>query len=250
MKKNTAILVCLIGIVSSLYAMEYEGSSTHEKHDVEEMSLHMALIEDPDYALELIKKHASDTAYLNEPNKSGKTPLHIACLHQRSEHIRALLLHGAVPTVADREGNTPLHYAAISGADDVIDALVNAGAVIDAQNSKGETPLYKAVGDEQVVVIEKLLQLGASPFVTDISGEDILTMIKRRVKWDFRDHKDQTHFDTIYDLCQRSVYGIQLNKIIAEEKKDQNPSYLFLLPHDLLAMIALYVAQQTNIYDV
>ena len=46
---------------------------------------------------------------LDQPNPSGRTPLHVSSLLNNGHATQLLLEHGANPNVQDAEGNTPLH---------------------------------------------------------------------------------------------------------------------------------------------
>ncbi|XP_041480671.1 uncharacterized protein LOC121428146 [Lytechinus variegatus] len=49
---------------------------------------------------------------IDSPDKEGKTPLMIACLHGLTDTVKSLLAHGADPNSKNvKDGNTPLHYA-------------------------------------------------------------------------------------------------------------------------------------------
>jgi palmitoyltransferase len=71
---------------------------------------------------------------IDEPDKSGNTPLHWA-VYQRDEFSTHILLKlGANPNAVNRDGHTPLHFAAFTGSRKCITELLEAGADIRMKN--------------------------------------------------------------------------------------------------------------------
>ncbi|XP_041479860.1 uncharacterized protein LOC121427501 [Lytechinus variegatus] len=60
---------------------------------------------------DVLKDYAKD-GQIDSPDKEGKTPLMIACLHGLTDTVKSLLANGADPNSKNfKDGNTPLHYA-------------------------------------------------------------------------------------------------------------------------------------------
>ena len=77
---------------------------------------------------------------------TGRTALHYAALHGRSEAAEALLQLGAKPDARDaRSGFTPLHLAADAGYTDVMRLLAAGGAPLDTVSLNGWSALALAV---------------------------------------------------------------------------------------------------------
>jgi hypothetical protein len=93
------------------------------------------------------------------------TPLHNAANSPRV--VKALLQHGAAPTVRDTSGWTPLHWAALHGNVESVRLLIEARAEVNARDNEGHTPMYWArtaegtpegPGEEQKRAIAGLLR--------------------------------------------------------------------------------------------
>lgn len=103
--------------------------------------LHKAAAEVPDpWGVDLVAD--VHNIGLEERDKFGRTPLHVAAWFNNSPAvIRALLDLGANLEAKDPAGNTPLHLAAwFNDTPAVIEALLEAGADRDARDRFGRTP--------------------------------------------------------------------------------------------------------------
>ncbi|MFC1841790.1 ankyrin repeat domain-containing protein [Candidatus Dependentiae bacterium] len=107
-------------------------------------------------------------AKVNETNKHGETPLHIAARKGRKKMAKLLLKYGANINARDNEGNTPLHIAATSYdfRKEIIEFLIKKGANINAKNDLGYTPVHRAADDaaqfkKYIPAVIQLLQHGA-----------------------------------------------------------------------------------------
>jgi ankyrin repeat protein len=78
-------------------------------------------------------------------DRLGRTELHYAAGKGDVEKVKALLIAGANPGLADDNGWTPLHFAAQSYSVPISEALLAAGASIDPRDAHGNTPLSRAV---------------------------------------------------------------------------------------------------------
>jgi ankyrin repeat protein len=77
---------------------------------------------------------------------AGRTPLHYAAMHGRTDAVSVLVQHGASVHAADTRGHfQPLHLAADAGQCDAIAQLLALGADIEARTVKGFSSLVLAV---------------------------------------------------------------------------------------------------------
>ncbi|KAF9877412.1 hypothetical protein CkaCkLH20_05112 [Colletotrichum karsti] len=87
---------------------------------------------------------------INQQDKNGKTPLHLAVdravYEKKTTYADLLLEAGADPLLSDNEGNTVLHILSrmlwLSTFRPLFDELIKLGCDINARNEKGETPLF------------------------------------------------------------------------------------------------------------
>lgn len=131
---------------------------------------------------------------LNSRNSNGHTPMHVACLNDKPECVKALLLIGAdvnipasegqpsspgyvgdflhnKPNVLHAEdmkfGGTPLHW---SRSREVITALIDTNCDIDALNFDGRTALHVMVMRKRLPCVVALLSYMASVNIVDNDG--------------------------------------------------------------------------------
>lgn len=131
---------------------------------------------------------------LNSRNSNGHTPIHVACLNDKPECVKALLLIGAdvnipasegqpsspgyvgdflhnKPNVLHAEdmkfGGTPLHW---SHSREVITALIETNCDIDALNFNGRTALHVMVMRKRLPCVVALLSHMASVNIVDNDG--------------------------------------------------------------------------------
>jgi len=142
---------------------------------------------------------------INLRNKDGQTPLHLACLANKPECVKALIAAGADINLSGSEGDsvvhtavatssacareiftafpnqlhakdmknggTPLHWATTK---EVVAALLELGCLIDARNFNGETALHVMVQRDRFECVVTLLSHGADPNLVDNSGKSPL----------------------------------------------------------------------------
>lgn len=131
---------------------------------------------------------------LNSRNSNGYTPLHVACLNNKPECVKALLLIGAdvnipasegqpsspgyvgdflhsKPNVLHAEdmkfGGTPLHW---SLSREVVNALIESNCDIDALNFDGRTALHIMAMRKRLPCVVALLSHMASVNIVDKDG--------------------------------------------------------------------------------
>ncbi|MBY0404026.1 MAG: ankyrin repeat domain-containing protein, partial [Cyanobacteria bacterium] len=111
----------------------------------------------------------------NIPDKTGKTPLHMAATQENERAIIQLLEAGASLAVVDELGNTPLHYAAQNGHAKVVRALLKGKksdltSCINYPNQQHETPVLLAAKYGNTSTAKDLTLAGADPNMTDQWG--------------------------------------------------------------------------------
>jgi len=78
---------------------------------------------------------------VNQADKNGNTPLHLAVANHRTSSVSLLLSMGADIATANREGNTPLHAAVIVGNARSTKDLLLKGADRKTRNNEGKKPI-------------------------------------------------------------------------------------------------------------
>ncbi|XP_074233846.1 ankyrin repeat domain-containing protein 65 isoform X3 [Camelus bactrianus] len=96
-------------------------------------------------------------ASVEERDRVGRTPLHLAVLRGHVPLVRLLLQRGAPAGVVDRAGRTPLHEAAWHGHSQVAELLLRRGAPTAARCGAGLTPLHWAAALGRTLLAGRLL---------------------------------------------------------------------------------------------
>ncbi len=102
---------------------------------------------------------------LNFKFHKGRTILHQAVFHNRTELVIKILTHALlleergkhVINAHNQNGNTPLHLAAIKDNAEMVTLLLNHNADIDNQNNDGNTPLHVAIQKQSKLAVKALL---------------------------------------------------------------------------------------------
>lgn len=76
-------------------------------------------------------------ADLSQPDPSGRTALHVACLHGHLELVKYLLGHQVELNDLDLLGLSPLDYATRGGHNEIEEVLLASGGVSAATNANG-----------------------------------------------------------------------------------------------------------------
>jgi len=141
--------------------------------------LHLAVYIKTPSNLQCVKKLLEAGAKIMARNRSGETPLHIACTKGFGGAIAELLKAGADTNIQDMYGETPLHKIALKnfkeetkrlleGENPVQDfveltaLLVEAHANPNIGDASGFRPLHCAAYRANIAIVLKLLQVGAN----------------------------------------------------------------------------------------
>jgi len=144
----------------------------------------------------LLKQNYGDG--VNDVDKHGDTPLHLAIANNKLSMVKYLLENHAQVTKQNNEGVTPLYEAAAAGNNDVIKLLLdrsNAQETINLKNGKKEggfyTPLHVAIMRGHPATVELLLSRGANPA---IKTADEKTAYEIAEEW-FEESKGSSHHE-------------------------------------------------------
>jgi ankyrin repeat protein len=119
-------------------------------------ALHLAIKNDWGYVVVSLLDYAQTN--INASNASGKSPLHIAVMNERSRLVKILLAKGALTDFEDIGGRTPLHYASRKGNEEIAKILLESGAHINRADEMGQTPLHFAAILGNAKLVELLLK--------------------------------------------------------------------------------------------
>lgn len=130
---------------------------------------------------------------LQYQNLKKETALHVTCVHDKPEFIRALINLGADPNIPDKNGNTPLHVSVELGflmcATKIMEKAnytteKSKELKIDLINDQGMTPLHLAVRKNNLNMVKKLLDNGSSVKLAESKhGYNVLHIAVEEVKY-------------------------------------------------------------------
>ena len=101
----------------------------------------------------------------------GRTPLHVAVLHERDEIMQQLLDAGAEVDATNSMGSSALHWAAERGLVTSVGLLIQAGARLELKSRfGGSTALHRAAGGGHAEVIRALAAARAPLAARDDAG--------------------------------------------------------------------------------
>jgi len=127
--------------------------------------------------LDAIKELVTLGADIEGRQRTGQTPLHLACVHRGLQKPAKLLLElGAKPTARDENAWTPLHGAA-RGELDIVQNLLhknNTSAFIESRSVHGDTALHVAARDQMSHNFAMLLRAGANVRAVNGRGYNVL----------------------------------------------------------------------------
>ena len=126
--------------------------------------------------LNQIKRHLYHDTDINQPDREGQMPLHVAAERGRLVISRMLIDHGARLDARNRSGHTALEVAVLAGKIQVAQLLLQRGAALDAQ-----VLLFKAIRSNANFrdVVEFLVRQGTDVNAPDDSGDTPLVLAAR-----------------------------------------------------------------------
>lgn len=142
-RHGLALLLCVVAYLSP-------GCATYfpSHQDTTLYTAIFAAAEGGDLAtvISLVKK---DPTLVNAKGIAGRTPLHLAVLHDHKDVVTFLLDKSANVNARTDMGVTPLHEAAQAGSIGMLKLLLGRHADMMAKDAKGRTPLdYAEEWDE------------------------------------------------------------------------------------------------------
>jgi ankyrin repeat protein len=116
--------------------------------------------------------------FIDQQDKTGKTPIHIAVAPGSEDFIKILVDRGANLNLKDNLGKTAIHYAIMRRSRDVCAILLEAGADANSRTNSGDTPLHLAIQSTRSDIVRLLLDHGANISTTNA---DLFTPLHQSV---------------------------------------------------------------------
>ena len=161
--QNEAVLVSIAGMLLD------QGANVNAQEIDHWTPLHFAALRSETLSKFLLLHGASPAA----KNKVGKTPLHIAVIHNRLPMVQMLSTFApAQVDILDSASRTALHHAVEDGRTKMTDCLLTAGASPNAQDRNGESPLHLAAKKGLHDICKRLLIARANPNLRDFGHGD------------------------------------------------------------------------------
>ncbi|XP_065676919.1 transient receptor potential cation channel subfamily A member 1 isoform X3 [Hydra vulgaris] len=141
--------------------LEY-SASIYAKDANDKTCLFLAAEENSKEALEILCKYDIKNL-LEEINKYGMTPLHIAAKEGHDNIVQTLLNLGACIDAKCHESLTPLHLAAKNGHFRIVQLLLsNVLSIVNDVDDSSNTPLHLAAMEGHVKIVEMLIEVGSA----------------------------------------------------------------------------------------
>lgn len=153
--------------------------------------------------MEEVKEYLKSGSNINEPDKSGRTPLMNAINYKKIEIAKYLIEKGANVNIKDAYGYVALIIAVDLGyaGYDIIEPLLDHGANIESRDSSGWTPLMHTVSSYGGLnTVRLLIKRGANldakepnenktayQLALDYRNTEIATELKRAALKEFKD---------------------------------------------------------------
>ncbi|WP_431103222.1 ankyrin repeat domain-containing protein [Roseateles noduli] len=142
--------------------------------ELEETPLHLLCLGD---SVEAVRALLARGAQINTLNFCGGSPLSEAAMIGRESIVQALLEHGALLSIPGQEEPT-LQQAVRSGNVRVVDLLLDAGARVDERGPLSQTALHLAVEDDRVEIAALLIARGADPSLMNGFNESAIEVAR------------------------------------------------------------------------
>jgi len=130
--------------------------------------------------IEQIERHIAWGSDINELDKDGLSPLHVAANKGRYVVVKLLLNSGANADAKDRNGNTPLSTALLAGRIQIAELLKQKGASTDANQLLMQVVLQQASDRDVLALLVKwnadlnhTTKNGQTPLAVAISQADL-----------------------------------------------------------------------------
>ncbi|EAL68440.1 ankyrin repeat-containing protein [Dictyostelium discoideum AX4] len=134
-----------------------------------------------DIVREILFFYQSNKMDINDQDKSGYTPLHVAASHCDDQILMLLLNYeGINVNITNEDKNSALHYFCQKfrspNCQEPFSIFLKKGVNVNAQNKNGETPLHKSIFNNTVrlLMVNMLLDAGAEVNVLNSRGESPL----------------------------------------------------------------------------
>ncbi len=156
---------------------------------------------------------------INEPDRSGMTPLMHAVRSQNMAEIKTLIKNGANINIKDKSGYTALYYGACHNNYDIIKYLVDNGADVNAQDRSGLTVLHHIAiwKYDSLEIVDYLLSHNADTTIKEHNGwtvleyslyyknVDMVASIRKKTNWE-QDALPSTFGDTFDEILRSPSY--------------------------------------------
>lgn len=138
-------------------------------------ALHCSIRANKNDVLQLLLQKADlDVLNINQKNRYGRTPLHLAAVMRNRHACQLLLDHEAEVDSADQWGATPLQLANRNRAYDVCVTLIEAGADINPQICDIQSLFFQAIEIGSLAAVSQLLNADAVILEKDPQGRTAL----------------------------------------------------------------------------
>lgn len=205
-KKGLISLIIISTLILSCSSAPEDAPTIEEPEIIEtdkEKSLHELVLSGDEDKLNEIFKIDID---INEIDKNGRSPLHIACETGNNKIARFLILEEANLNIQDKEGYTPLHLALDNNNLEIIENLVDNGASIFLKDNKNRTPYSIAfikgmdyvkalIADESINDKDKVGKSLIHYAATEGEFDIINYLISRKADVNNRDNSDSIALD-------------------------------------------------------
>jgi ankyrin repeat protein len=144
-----------------------------------ETPLHLAVCRSRPDAAHLLLEAGAD---VNVRNHLGETPLVLAATNQKHESshtVRMLLAYHSDPKIATDDGRTALHALVSMGDPELLQLAVEAGGELEHRDGDGRTPLLAACTYTSAACLKVLIDTGADPTARDRENRSAADLLVR-----------------------------------------------------------------------